>query len=183
MKKLLKIFVLIILSLILLRGIIYRQIIKYKSVGVRNEIVLTNQELIKRIENNINDDQISIKKIVNIARNITSKELKFTSKKTSVNPNKIGINSSTNCVGYSATFNSIVNYLIKKNHLEKSIKATHEIGKMELLGNDIHQYFKSPFFKDHDFNKVVNLETGETILIDPTINDYLGIKTVSLKLE
>ena len=57
-------------------------------------------------------------------------------------------------------------------------KAEHKIGEIKLLGIDVHQYFDSQFYKDHDFNEVRNLVTGEKVSIDPTLSDYLRIETV-----
>ncbi len=77
-------------------------------------------------------------------------------------------------------FNAIAIHLIKQNKLEAKFEANHIVGRLEFLWLDLHQFFKSPFFKSHDFNIIKNLETGELISIDPTISDYLKIKTISL---
>jgi len=83
-----------------------------------------------------------------------------------------------NCRGYSAMFNSIANYLIIKNNLQTEYKAEHKIGEIKFLGIDVHQYFDCPFYKDHDFNELRNLFTGEKLSIDPTVSEYLWIETV-----
>ncbi len=63
----------------------------------------------------------------------------------------------------------------------QEVEATHKIGQLDFLGIDLHQFFESSFFKDHDFNQIRNLGTGEVILVDPSISDYLWINRVVSK--
>ena len=39
--------------------------------------------------------------------------------------------------------------------------------------------FDSSYFKDHDYNEVIDLTTGKKTYVDLTVNDYLWIKEVS----
>ncbi|WP_025741814.1 hypothetical protein [Aquimarina pacifica] len=114
-----------------------------------------------------------------MADEITKTELKFTTNRASNNPNILINTRKANCVGYSAMFNSIANFLIKNNDLENKIKAEHKIGKLDFLGINIHQFFKGTFFRDHDFNELTNKETGKKIVIDPTVSDYLRINRIT----
>ena len=72
-------------------------------------------------------------------------------------------------------FNSIANYLIRVNTLSEEIVAQHKIAQLDLLGFDLHQLSDSPFYKDHDFNVVRNRLTGESIVIDPSVSDFLSL--------
>jgi len=155
MKKTLKIIGISILILILFRGFFYRLLIKYSEIGIRTEIKITHQDLIKKIETKSADKKIDVEKIISIANSITNEELRFTGSRASRNPNELINTNRANCTGYSAMFNSIANYLIHKNELEKKIEARHLIGRLEFLGIDLHQFFESPFFRDHDFNRKV----------------------------
>ena len=118
-----------------------------------------------------------------IADKITKEELKFTTNRASNNPNELINTNQANCVGYSAMFNSIANYLIRKYKLQNEIKSEHKIGQLELFGINLHQFFESPFFRDHDFNEITNKISGEKIFIDPSVSDYLRIKRVAKKKE
>lgn len=80
-------------------------------------------------------------------------------------------------------FNSIANHIINENKLQSELKVEHKIGKIEIFGIDIHQYFKSAFLKDHDFNEIKNLNTGKSIFIDPSLSDYLYIDRIKIKTE
>ena len=117
-----------ILILILFRGIIFKLAIKYNEIGSRPEIEITNQKLIEKIERNSEKKEIDLKKILEIADKITKEELKFTTNRASNNPNELINTNQANCVGYSAMFNSIANYLIRKNKLQNEIESEHKIG-------------------------------------------------------
>jgi hypothetical protein len=84
-----------------------------------------------------------------------------------------------NCVGYAALFCSIGHYIIKKQNLESKYQFKHHIGKLDLFGYDLHSAFNSSYFKDHDYNEVIDLSTGEKTFLDLTVADYLWISEVS----
>jgi len=178
MKKIFKIIGISILLLLLFRGFIFRLIIKYQSIGTRTEIKIIEKNLIKKIESKSANKIINLDKIIAIANEITTEELNFTGSRASNNPNHLINSKEANCIGYSAMFNSIANYLIKKNQLESKIEAHHKIGQLYFLGIDIHQFFDSAFFRDHDFNEIEILESGEKYYIDPTIYDYFWISRI-----
>lgn len=181
MKHALKTIGVSILILLLFRGIIFRWVIKYDEIGSRSEIEITNGHLIEKIERHSKNKEIDLNEILEIADEITNEELKFTTNRASNNPNTLINTNQANCVGYSAMFNSIVNHLIRKYKLQDEIEAEHKIGQLELFGSNLHQYFASPFFKDHDFNQITNKKTGDKIFIDPSVSDYLWIKRVGKK--
>lgn len=181
MKKTLKIIGISILILVLFKGIIFRLIVKYNEIGSRKEIEIKNNSLLKKIEAESSNKTIDLSTIIDIAREITTEELSFTTYQASNNPNKLVNTNRANCVGYSAMFNSITNYLIRKNNLHAEIEAEHKIGQLELFGINLHNYFNSPFFKDHDFNEITSKKTGEKICIDPSVSDYLWISRVAKK--
>ena len=181
MKKALKITGISILIQLLFRGVFFRLAIKYNEISVRSEIEITNGKLIETIEDNTINREINLDKILEITDKITKEELKFTMHHVSNDPNELINTNEANCIGYSAMFNSVANYLIRKNKLQNEIEAKHKIGKLELFGVDLHSFFQKPFFKDHDFNEITNKKTGKKIFIDPTVSDYLGIKRITKK--
>ncbi|MFT6336982.1 MAG: hypothetical protein ACI86M_003118 [Saprospiraceae bacterium] len=76
-------------------------------------------------------------------------------------------------------YNSASNYLIRKSNMQNVIESKHKIGQLYFLGINIHQFFEISFYMDHDFNVVENKITGEIIIIDPSVSDYLWVKRVS----
>ena len=175
MKKALKILGISLLTLVLLRGSVYRALINYTTIGTRPEISITNVALIDKIQKKSENRILDIYSIADIAEQITKEELEFTFSSASKDPNKLIGTKKANCVGYSAMFNSIANYLIKVNTLSEEIVAQHKIAQLDLLGFDLHQLSDNPFYKDHDFNVVRNRLTGESIVIDPSVSDFLSL--------
>lgn len=155
---------------------LYRYLVTYKSVGVRANYFATNKELTDYINESIKDQtNTDIKQIVKLGLLITSKRLNFTAYKNDIDPNKL-INSKTaHCVGYASFFTTTCNYLLKKYGLSDTWVVKQQIGQLYFGGVNMHKYFHSAFFKDHDFVTVENKITGEILAVDPTINDYLHI--------
>ncbi len=178
-RTLLTILILIIVGL-LFRGSIYRQLVTYKSIGQRKTYSAVDDKLIEYIEMNIDDTKdLDIKDIIKRGLSITSRQLIFSTTKNDDNPNTL-INSKTaNCVDYASFFATTCNYLLQKNNLENIWAAKPQIGQIFLFGSNIHKYFDSPFFKDHDFVTIENEKTGEVFAVDPIVKDYLFIDFIS----
>lgn len=179
MKTRLKIVCILILCFLLFKGFFYRLFINYNIIGSRINIEITDSLLINKIEKVSSDEVISLEKIIEIANSITCETLRFTTNKASNNPNELIHTNEANCIGYAAMFNSIANYLIIKNNLEDKFEAKHLIGKLDLFGIDSHQFFNTGFLRDHDFNQIKNLSTGQIISIDASVYDYLWISKVA----
>jgi hypothetical protein len=50
--------------------------------------------------------------------------------------------------------------------------------KITFLDFDLHQLTDSPFFKDHDYNVVEDMQSGERLFVDASTKDVLGIGIV-----
>lgn len=82
------------------------------------------------------------------------------------------------CIGYSAFYSAVLEFLLSEQGEAEMYEVNHVKGRLELFGVDIHQFFRSPFFKDHDYNEIMNKETGERILVDASVEDYFYIHRV-----
>jgi len=163
-------FVLILfLFTILFKGFLYRSFVDYNDIGSRGVY------LIEKIPND-NFRSKDIDELLNYTLNRTSEKLEFKLN----NPGKFMLTGKANCVGYSDFYSSYINQLLLKNDLGNEWKVYHKVGKLELFGIDVHQYFSSPSFKDHDFVVIENFKTKEIIAIDPALYDYTGIKRVTI---
>ena len=178
-KKIIKYFGIFIILIIIFRGFLYRISVSYSKIKVRNNITLTDKNLIKDIEKRTDGKILSIEGIIQLSNKITSEKLNFTLNKVSSNPNLVCEFGKANCIGYSSLFNSIGNYVIGKQNLTDKYEFTHLVGKLDFFGFDIHKLFNSPFFKDHDFNEISNKLTNEKIYVDPSVTDYLRIDNVT----
>jgi len=181
LKKIIKYFVILIILLILFRGFLYRTFVNYSKVNIRNNITLTNKNLIKEIDKQTDGKVLSLEEVINLCSKITSEKLKFTFNQVSSNPNMVSELKKANCIGYSALFNSIGNYLIKKQNLTNKFEFNHLVGELNVFGFNIHNLFNSPFFRDHDFNEIKNNLTDEKTFVDPSLRDYLRIENVTSK--
>lgn len=181
LKKAVKVLVILSLVIIVFRGWIFQKSISYTQIGTRKEIKLQDEKLIAQLGLAIYKDSLSMDEIIEIARTKTNENVAFTTEKSSKNPNEVLKTGSANCIGYAALFNSILNYFIKKQQLEHKFKANHVFGKVYFLGIDLHQFFDTPFLKDHDYNEIVNLKTSKKYYIDLTVSDYLRIHEISSK--
>lgn len=177
MKKVLY-FLLILCLVIFFRQEIFNTLFSYEIVKERNVFNFNNENF------NVKNDKIfneNINEIINDELDKTSKTLNFTFEKCNNDPNKLINSKKANCIGYSAFLSSSIQKELEKNHLEKDWKVEHKVAKIYFLNFNINEYFKSSFFKDHDFVIVENLKTKEQITIDPSLFDYFKIDRIVLK--
>ncbi len=165
---------------LLFRSWFYRHLVTYKSVGLRTNFSATEKKLTDYIEANT-DEQTNpdIERIIKLGLSITSKQLNFTADKNDVDPNKLITTNAAHCVGYASFFATTCNYLLRRYNLADIWTAKPQIGQLYFLGTNIHNYFNSAFFKDHDFVTIENKTTEEFFAVDPTINDYLCIDFIT----
>ncbi len=185
MKVLKRIFLITLTFLavvIILRGTFYRRIVAYKSIGQRINYEATSEQLTQYLNKNRKEkDSADIENIIKKSLFLTSKTLNFTFSKSDHNPNKLIDSQMANCIGYAAFFSAVCNYLLKKHNLSGEWIAQSEIRQLYVFGINIHPYFTSSFFKDHDFVIIKNRKTKETFTADPIVHDYLYINFVTLK--
>lgn len=180
-KRIITYFAILVILTILFRGFIYRISVNYTQVKIRSNITLTDNKLIKEIDEKTENKVLNINEIIELSNQITSEKLDFTFNKVSSNPNVASELKKANCIGYSSLFNSIGNYIIKKQKMTDKYEFIHLVGKLDVFGFNIHNLFNSPFFKDHDFNQILNKKTGEKEFVDPSMRDYLKIEYVTSK--
>lgn len=177
----------IILTIIILttigiffRGWIYRNVITYKSIGQRPTYLATDDNLIKYIDANQGyKNDLEIKHIIKLGLSKTSQKLNFTFSKNENDPNKLFYTNTAHCVGYASFFTTSCNTYLESINMAEIWSAKTQIGQLYFLGTNLHNYFNSDFFKDHDFVVIENKTTGEIFAVDPTINDYLFIDFIT----
>ena len=181
LKRIVLCIVLAMVTVILFRGWLYRNFVSYDSVTERRTYV-ANSELASILrDESSNLKTADAKMIIERSLKITSTQLKFTSSRNENDPNRLIHTHTAHCVGYAAFFSTTCNYLLAQQGLDERWVATPQVGQLHFLGINIHPYFDSPFFIDHDFVVVRNKITGETISVDPTVADYLFIDYVTLR--
>jgi len=182
LKRILFTILTVLMVCILLRGILYRHIVTYKSIGQRTSYTATSNNLIQYIEeNSVKRDNLSVESIIKESLSLTAKTLNFSFSESSRDPNSLIDSKKANCTGYAAFFFAVCNYQLKKYNLSEQWVVSSEIGQLYVFGTNIHNYFDSSFFKDHDFVIVRNKTTKDFFAVDPSVNDYLHIDYVTFE--
>ncbi len=176
LKKISLIVLALLIAIFLFRKPIFQTFFSYQKLEVRPLVELTNASLLLHWDeySRIN----SIKEIVKTSCQLTCQQLRFTFEETSGDPNVVYRSQQANCVGYAALFASTATVLLEKNNV-KDYKVNHVVGEIFIGDTNLHDFFDSPFFRNHDYVEIVNLKTGKISLIDPSVCDYLWISEVS----
>jgi hypothetical protein len=168
----------------LFRGWLYRNIVTYYTTGIRTNYSVTNDELSNHIDSiSALQNDLNIKQTIALALSITSNQLIFSTSKNDNDPNDLINSKIAHCIGYASFFTTTCNYLLKRNDLVGNWIAKPQVGELYVFGINIHDYFKSSFFKDHDFVTIENEKTGQIFAVDPTVHDYLHIDFISFETQ
>lgn len=127
------------------------------------------------------NENAKLSDLVDFALDITKNQLSFTFDKCSSEPTRLIKTPKANCIGYSALFNSVMNYILIKRQLDKRYECVYYVGKIYYAGQNINDLFDDSFFKDHGFNVIKDIENENTTVIDPSLHEYLGDKRIGLK--
>jgi hypothetical protein len=120
----------------------------------------------------------SVKNRIAYSRKLTAKSAAFVMRSTSGQPDDVYVSGKANCVGYARLFAGILEEVEKALGDERGVNQAILIGKLSLFGQSLHQLTNDPFWRDHDYNRVVDLKTGEVYFLDLTLYDYLGVRWV-----
>lgn len=175
------ILTLIILTIVcfLSRSWIFSSWVTYEAIGQRITYPITDVKLAAYINGHSEKPaDPSIEQIITMALSLTSGKLNFTAENNYNDPNKLITSKTAHCIGYAAFFVTTCNYLLHNYNLSENWNVEPQIGQVYLLNTNLHKYFNSPFFKDHDFVTIQNKNTGQTFAVDPTVHDYLGIRFI-----
>lgn len=172
----------IILICFLMRNSIVNCIVEYKIIDTRKLIYKPDKNFVDFSYNQLSDfEDYTIELIIKKTLIATSKKLNFTTSKADNNPNVLLKSSKAHCVGYAQFFALSCTILLKKSKLNHEWTAKPYVAQLYIFKKNIHNYFSSPFLKNHDIVVIENLKTKEKIAIDPTLYDYFLIDEVPLR--
>lgn len=172
----------IVMSLIILRGPIYRAVVDYDQASVRGYggYTLTDSGLIEDLnawaERHPNADAEDIS---NKALRATSSALRFATSQSTSNPNGLIKSKKAHCVGYASVYCALSKHLIKRLNLSDKYRCDHMVGHLYMFNQNLHSFINHRFFSNHDYNRIIDLKTKEEYLADPSLHDYLRISQVS----
>lgn len=166
---------------LLFRGWIYRHVVTYRSISQPTAYIMTNPDLIKLANSLGTDPFTDVDAGISSALGLTSQQLRYTTSTCSTDPNQLVDSHRTHCVGYAHFFSALCNHWFHIKGVSKDWEATVHRGQLYVMGINIHQFFHSPFFSNHDFVVIRHKKTQEIIAVDPTIHDYLFINRITFE--
>jgi hypothetical protein len=172
----------VLLSLLfVLRGWMYRKLVKYQVQDERRAYQAKDEVLIDLISSGIDSVKLqNAEDIIDHVLSQSSAQLHYSMANNDNDPNKLVYSKSAHCVGYAAFVTSSCNYLFAKYKLQ-NWNAQAYSAQVFFMDENIHRFFSNPFFKDHDCVLIHNKESGEIIAVDPTVHDYFWIMRVALR--
>lgn len=169
-------FLLVILVALLVmwsfRAAAYRSLVHYKVVGQRQPIPAL---ALPTAEPDGLDQAIAV------ALDTTAARLHFSTGKVNSDPVLLMHGGPANCMGYAALCAALLNGQLEAAGLGERYVVEPVIGKLYLGDQDLHSFFTSPFWKDHDVVRITDLTSNEVIVLDPTLYDHVGIGRVSFR--
>ena len=178
MKKVIA-FLALLLVLIIAGYKVVEHGVSYKLIGYRDY----NQQLNKKYLNQINYRfgyayDANEKDLLRFVLDNTSGVLDFDMHTNALkNPNAILDRKSGHCKMYSYVMASSYNQLAKLNKISGNCRVAY--GYVYLYGVNLHQFFSSSFFRDHDF--CVIKDNSGVHAIDAILYDYLMIDQIRLR--
>ena len=99
--------------------------------------------------------------------------LRFTYGGCTTTPNEFERGTSTNHQGFAALFNSCMQYLLDSGQSEWQVE--HLIGEIHIHGQRGQRFYRSPFFVNHDYNRVSHLSSAIEYIVDVSLYEEFGI--------
>ena len=166
-------FLVIILLIIVFRNFLFNLLFSYKVIDERPVL---------NLEQRISDENLAtIEDIIEYELEETASLLNFTFNKCENEPNKLLKSKHANCIGYSAFLASSIINKLNSESLKNEWEVKHNVAEIYFLGYNVHPFFKSKFFKNHDFVVIENKKTNEIIAVDPALYDYFRINKIRLR--
>lgn len=161
----------ILFLLFIFKGTLYRTCVSYQLIGPRMQTDFS-------LHLHPTKGEKELSEIIDQTLDSTTRLLSFTTEHCATDYASLSMGGKTNCVGYANVFTLLFNDELTRNGLRTSYKAEPFVAELYLFGFDLHSCFNSPFWKNHDIVVITEKSMGKRILIDPTLDDYLGIGLV-----
>jgi hypothetical protein len=168
-------FLLVILVALLVmwffRAAAYRSLVHYKVVGQRPPVpalALPTAE------------PDGLEQAIAVALDSTAARLHFSTGKVSSDPALLLHGGPANCIGYAALCAALLKGQLEAAGLGERYVVEAVIGKLYMGDQDLHAFFTTPFWKDHDVVRITDRTSSEVIVLDPALYDHLEIGRVSI---
>lgn len=158
----------VILVLFLFRSSIYRSVMSYQ---VFKEIP------VQTLESEACVLSTDIEDLMSNSLSFVSDDLHFVWTSANTKVNKMQNGSDANCIGYSAYFAAHLRKCLEENNIEQQFIIKHQRAHIFLWSWNVHSLINHSFFADHDMVEVTDKASGQQWIIDPSLYDYLWIKS------
>ena len=163
----------LIVLLWLVRGSVYRKVVRYEVLRVRTVPVVA-----WKVDGSGSSTAFGIDEVISSALDSTADRLHFTTDRSSNDPLKLPAGSGANCIGYAAVFRSVFQGLAQREGLSERYSHDQVVAQLYMGKYNVHELFSSPFWKDHDIVRITDKNTGDHVYVDPTLYDAVGIGRV-----
>src|SRR5687767_12125350 len=114
-KRIALIILMLAIAVFQFRGLLYRELVTYRSIGLRTSYSATDDRLVEYINAHVEGEtHPDIEQIVEHALSMTSSQLNFTAGRNEVDPKRLITSGTAHCVGYASFFTTSCNYLLDK---------------------------------------------------------------------
>jgi hypothetical protein len=170
LRHLLLVLLVMAIALWFLRGTIFRAVVHYRVVGDRGAV---------RPLQNSNLAAVDLHTAMQAALDTTAARLHFSTSEVSTDPSALIHGGPANCIGYAALCAALLKGQLEEPGLDDRYEVEAVVGKLYVGDQDLHAFFTTPFWKDHDVVRVRGKGTGEVRLLDPTLYDAVAVGSVS----
>ena len=169
-------FLLVILVALLViwffRAAAYSSLVRYEVVGQRlpvRALALSTAE------------PAGLDQAIAVALDSTAVRLHFSTGKVSSDPALLLHGGPANCIGYAALCAALLKGQLEAAGLGERYVVEPVIGKLYVSDQDLHVFFTTPFWKDHDVVRITDRASSEVIALDPALYDHVEIGRVSIR--
>lgn len=155
--------------LFVFRGAMYRWAVHYEVLGQRAPITSLSLSSVPPAD---------LDRSIEFALDTTAARLHFSTGKVSADPTILINGGPANCIGYTALCAALLRGQLNAAGLGERYTVEAVVAKLYLGDLDLHTFFSSPFWKDHDVVRIIDRSDGRVILLDPTLYDAIGIGQV-----
>lgn len=167
--RVLLVFLITLVALWFCRSGVYRWAVHYRVIGQRTPITTLTRSAALAAD---------LQGCIASALDTTAARLHFSTGRVSADPEALIRGGPANCIGYTALCGSVLKGQLEAAGLGERYTVEAVLSKLYLGDIDLHTYFTSPFWKDHDVVRIVDRSDGRVILLDPTLYDAIGIGQV-----
>lgn len=165
-------FLFLLVLLWLCRAAAFRALVHYKVIGQRLPVPALSLHTTAPLE---------LESAMEVALDSTAARLHFSTGKVSSDPALLMHGGPANCMGYATLCAALIKGQLEAAGLDDRYVIEAVIGKLYVGDQDLHAFFTSPFWKDHDVVRITDLTSNEVVVLDPTLYDHVGIGRVSYR--